>query len=88
MLMTASTLLGLALPSLNIIGIILFASCLPILFFLFIKVWLALPHSNDENPDRAVQEQAKMDEEHLAHSHGHDHGHGHAHAHAHGHHHH
>lgn len=78
--------MGVMMPSVEILVIIAFASTLPILFFLWIKWWLAQPDSNEAHPDQVEKEQAKADQEHLAHSGGHGHGHGHGHAaHAHGH---
>lgn len=70
---------ALLMPSLDLLIICLFASSLPASFFFIVRWWLQF--AEDENPDRAVAEQERADQEHRDH-HGHGHGHGHHHAHA------
>ena len=82
MITDPSALLALYAPSAKTMIIAFFAATLPVTFFFFLRAWLG--SVKEENPEEFEREQAKADQEHLAHhGHaGHGQGHGHHHHHA------
>jgi ABC-type nickel/cobalt efflux system permease component RcnA len=79
----SAPVLAISLPSVELLFIIAFGSILPIAFFIWLKWWLG--SVEEENPDRVIAEQAKMDKAHHGHPAAQGHGHGHAHDHGHAH---
>lgn len=61
-------LLGIMVPSFEVMIICIFAASLPIGFFLWMRGWLGA--AREEHPDDSIAEQLKADEEHRSH-HGH-----------------
>ncbi len=62
---TLVPLLGISLPSIELIFICLFGATLPIAFFLWMSWWLG--SVKDENPDEVVAAQAEADKAHHGH---------------------
>ncbi len=77
--MPPTPMLAIALPSAELLLILVFAASLPVTFFFWIRRWLS--QEKEQDPENVVREQEKADEAHIHHHSGHGHSHSHAHGH-------